>query len=61
MKTRYRIIARRKIEASKRLRLRSDRPESLRNSLDDPTEMPSEVVELATEGLKPGAGPKGND
>lgn len=48
MKTRYRIIARRKIEAPRRLRLRSDQRESLRSSLDDPMEMPSEVLDLAT-------------
>ncbi len=48
MKSRYRIIARRKVEASRRLRLRSDQRESLSSRLDDPMEMPSEVVELAT-------------
>lgn len=51
MKTRYRIIARRKIEASKRLRLRSDRHERLQPSFDDPMEMPSELVDLATTDL----------
>jgi hypothetical protein len=48
MKTRYRIIARRKSSASRRLRLRSDQRERLSNSLDDPMEMPSDVVDLAT-------------
>ena len=53
MKTRYRMIVRRKIEASKRLRLRFDRHERLQPSLDDPMEMPSEVVDLATAELQP--------
>ena len=59
MKTRYRIIARRKIEASKRLRLRSDQRESLRSSLDDPMEMPSEVLDLATGEAAPTKNKKG--
>ena len=53
MKTRYRIIARRKIEASRRLRLRSDRPDTLELCLDDPMEMPPELVDLATAELVP--------
>jgi hypothetical protein len=53
MKTRYRMIARRKIEASRRLRLRSDPSAALPSSLDDPMEMPSEVLDLATTELPP--------
>lgn len=53
MKTRYRIIARRKIEASRRLRLRSDRRNSMEACLDDPMEMSPELVDLATGELLP--------
>lgn len=59
MKTRYRIIARRKIEASKRLRLGSKRREAADSCPDDPMEMPAELVDLATEELVPPTGKKG--
>ncbi len=59
MKTRYRVIARRKIEAPRRLRLRSTDRDRLHNSLDDPMEMPSEVVDLATDELLPHKNKKG--
>ena len=48
MKTRYRIIARRKIEAPRYLRLSSQKRGSLEPRLDDPMEMAPEVVDLAT-------------
>lgn len=48
MKTRYRILARRKIEAPRQLRLRSAWRDTCVPSLDDPMEMPSEIVDLVT-------------
>jgi hypothetical protein len=49
MKTRYRIIARRKIEAARRLRPGSSRGEVEQVCPEDPMEMPAELLELATE------------
>ena len=48
MKTRYRVIARRKIEGNRLLRLRPGRNRALEPRLDDPIEMPSEMIDIAT-------------
>lgn len=48
MKTRYRIIARRQLEAERRLRRPPTADPALQSSLDDPMEMGSELIDLAT-------------
>ena len=48
MKTRYRIIARRQLEAERRLRRPWSAGPALQSSLDDPMEMASELIDLAT-------------
>lgn len=48
MKTRYRLLARRRLEAPRQLRLRSGGRSGLEPRMDDPIEMPSEVIDLAT-------------
>lgn len=48
MKTRYRIIARRQLEAGRNLRRPPSPDAALQSSLDDPMEMTSELIDLAT-------------
>ncbi|MBL4636727.1 MAG: hypothetical protein JKY56_22950 [Kofleriaceae bacterium] len=48
MKTRYRILARRRLEAPRRLRLRSAQHQGLEPIPDDPMELPTELVDVAT-------------
>lgn len=50
MKTTYRRLVRRRIEAALRLRVRRSGPIP---TIDEPIEMPSEVVDLATGTLQP--------
>jgi hypothetical protein len=49
MKTTYRLIARRRVEGALRFRLRT--PSRASAAADDPTEMPIELVDLATDEL----------
>lgn len=48
MKTRYRILARRRLEAPRRLRLHAALRDRLDPIPDDPMELPTELVDVAT-------------